>query len=92
MKKIATLVLAAVGLSTLAIPAAFADDRACTTEPRERWLPVAEVTKKVEALGYTVREIEADDGCYEVSGTDRNGAKIELDLDPVSGEIAPARR
>ncbi len=89
MKK--TLALALVVAASFAAPA-LADDRACTTEPRERWLPIAEVTQKVEAMGYTVREIEADDGCYEVSGTDRNGARIELDLNPVTGEVAPALR
>jgi hypothetical protein len=38
-------------------------------------------------LGYEVRKIEAEKGCYEVKATDKNGAKIELLVQPDTGEV-----
>jgi len=55
--------------------------------PRDQWMSIAEVTAKMEAAGYTIREIEIDDGVYEVEGRDANGARIEADVHPVTGEI-----
>ncbi|KEO54935.1 PepSY domain-containing protein [Thioclava pacifica] len=34
--------------------------------------------------GWTVREIEMEDGRYEIEGRDREGRKIEAKLDPVT--------
>ncbi|TDQ82352.1 YpeB-like protein with putative protease inhibitory function [Dongia mobilis] len=45
-----------------------------------------------EGLGYQVTEFEIDDGCIELEGRDRHGAKMKLRLDPVSGDIIPYRR
>lgn len=55
--------------------------------PRDQWMSLADVTAKLEAAGYTIREIEIDDGVYEVEGRDANGARIEADVHPVTGEI-----
>ena len=55
--------------------------------PRDQGMSLADVTAKLEAAGYTIREIEIDDGIYEVEGRDANGARIEADVHPVTGEI-----
>ena len=34
-----------------------------------------------------MRKIEADDGCYEVKGVDKNGAKVKHYLNPATGEV-----
>lgn len=59
----------------------------CAYHPRSAWIPIDRAISKAESLGYDVRNVEADDGCWEVEGFDRNGAKIKLYLDPVSGEV-----
>ena len=44
-----------------------------------------------EAMGYRVRRIAVDDGCYLVKGFDANVARIELKVD-VDQQPGPARR
>lgn len=55
--------------------------------PREQWLSPAQIIDKLASEGYTVREIEADDGVYEVEATIRDGVRVEMDVHPVTGEI-----
>lgn len=59
--------------------------------PREQWLPISQVVQKLEAAGYTVREIEADDGVYEFEGTDASGNRIEGHAHPGTGEVLSTR-
>ena len=40
-----------------------------------------------ETLGYRITKIETEHGCYELSGTDKHGAEIELKLNPYDGSI-----
>jgi hypothetical protein len=49
-------------------------------------MSVAALAQKLEAQGYTVREIERDDGYYEVEMTDANGLRVEAYLDPRTGD------
>jgi uncharacterized membrane protein YkoI len=46
------------------------------------------VLDKLEAAGYTdFREIEREKNKYEVKATDPQGQRVELDVDPVTGEV-----
>ena len=36
--------------------------------------------------GYTVKNINIEDGCYEVYGIDAKGARVEIIVDPMTGE------
>ena len=38
--------------------------------------------KLAEDNGWTIRELKVDGGCYEIEGRDRDGRKIEVELDP----------
>ncbi len=78
----AVLATTLVGCTTTA----FAKER-CAYHPRDKWMPIDRAVSKAESLGYEVRNVEADDGCWEVEGYDRNGGKVKLYLDPVSGEV-----
>ena len=64
------------------------DDRARLENPppRAEWMPVADLAAKLEAQGYTIREIEVERGAYDVEMTDANGMKVEAYLHPVTGE------
>jgi hypothetical protein len=57
--------------------------------PASQWLSPAQMVEKLTAQGYRVREIEADDGVYEVELTDKNGVRIEVDVHPATGAFLP---
>ena len=40
----------------------------------------------------TIKEIELDDGIWEVEGRDDSGHKVEMEVDARSGEIVKMRR
>lgn len=88
-------ILATTGLAAAAaatIPTSFAQSDTVRPEAspttRGEWLPVPRVVERLEAEGYSaIEEIERDDGYYEVKATDRDGRRVELKLDPGSGEV-----
>ena len=80
------LLIAAMGL-TLGASAAFADPVNRLNVPRDQWMSPAQVTEKLSAQGYTVREIESDDGAYEVELTGKDGVRLETHIHPATGEI-----
>ncbi len=55
-------------------------------EPKDKWMSINEARAKVSALGYDVRKVEVDDGCYEVYGT-KNGRRYEVYINPVTAEV-----
>jgi len=70
---------------------AFADDGACSRVAGQTWIAAEAAVEKVQALGYAIRQIKRDKGCWKVEGFDRNGAKIKLNLEASSGEIIRSR-
>lgn len=54
--------------------------------PKDQWLSASQITEKMTAAGYTVREIEVDDGAYEVEMT-KDGVKHDVHVHPATGEI-----
>ncbi len=88
----ALLIVPALALSLAAVqPAAALDDmyQKRLNVPRAQWLPPAEIAKRLGDKGYTVREIEADDGAYEVEMVDKNGLRIEAHVHPATAEMLP---
>ncbi len=91
MKKI-LLIATAVAPLAFALPALADDDDArCPEIAQDQWLSIAEIDSKLSALGYRIDEIERDDNCYEVEGTDANGASFEAYVNPETGAIVPRR-
>jgi hypothetical protein len=83
------LAVTALTLTLAASASAFADDgAACGSAAPNQWLSQDAITAKAVELGYQVRRVKIDDGCYEVYGIDKNGAKVELYMNPVTGAIA----
>lgn len=91
---IATLALTGglIGAGAAIVPA-FAQNAATTataTAPaaQSNWMSLKDVQAKLEAAGYTdFREIERDKNKYEVKATDPQGQRVELDVDPVTGDV-----
>lgn len=55
--------------------------------PMADWKPREAVASMAAGLGWTVRRIKIDDGCYEIIGTDAEGRKIEARVNPATLEI-----
>lgn len=61
---------------------------AATPATQSNWMSLKEVQAKLEAAGYTdFREIEREKNKYEVKATDPQGQRVELDVDPVTGDV-----
>ena len=80
----------ALAVGVLAAMPAFADDE-CASAPRDQWLKPEQIKSKAEEMGYTVRSVGEDDGCLEVKGFDKAGAKVEIYFDPVSGAVVKTK-
>ena len=75
-----------------AIAPAFAQNAApaatSTAPVQSNWMSIKDVLNKLEAAGYRdFREVERDDNRYEVKATDPQGQRVELDVDPVTGDV-----
>ncbi|WP_162467627.1 PepSY domain-containing protein [Ketogulonicigenium vulgare] len=57
------------------------------TRPADgQWMSVAALAAKLEGEGYTLYEVERDDGVYEVKMIDAQGFRVEAHLDPATGD------
>ena len=94
---IATLALTGglIGAGAAIVPA-FAQTTAPAATPatatapaaQSNWMSLKDVQTKLEAAGYTdFREIEREKNKYEVKATDPQGQRVELDVDPVTGDV-----
>jgi hypothetical protein len=70
-----------------AAPGSAKEERACGDAPRTQWLSEDAIKAKGVALGYEVRRVKIEKGCYEAYATDKTGSKVELYFNPVTGEI-----
>lgn len=70
-------------VAALPASAAFAEDDDCNV-PRSQWQSREAAIQAAEQQGWTVRDFEIDDGCYEIEGRDANGREIEATLDPAT--------
>ncbi len=88
MKPLGTILpIAAVTLAAglgLAAGAAWADGRDNCAVPMADWQPREKVAALAAEMGWAVRRIKIDDGCYEVVGMDKDGRKIEAQVHPAS--------
>ena len=73
-------------IALLPAGAALADDDDCRV-PRDQWQPREAAMQAAEQNGFTVREFEIDDGCYEIEGRDREGRAVEVTFDPATLQI-----
>lgn len=92
--KIASVLLATALIGVVATPALAErgrDHDRCPAIQSDQWLPIEKAIGKAETLGYTVSKAKRSKGCWEIEGHDRNGAKVEVMLDPASGEVVKPR-
>jgi hypothetical protein len=87
MRKIITLAVAAAVIGTTATAYAGSLGRPCTATPESQWLPMQELQAKVEALGYKVQKAKLKNACGELYTIDKTGNRVELFVDPATGQI-----
>ncbi|MBR0673085.1 PepSY domain-containing protein [Neoroseomonas soli] len=83
---IAAAALASVG-AFAAVAQAGSLGRPCTSAPESQWLTLDALRARAEAEGYRVQRAKIKAACGEIYALDRNGARVELFLDPASGRI-----
>ena len=71
-------------LIVTAAAAAAADDRCAV--PLTDWQPREALIAKLEQAGWKVLKLRADDGCYKVMATDRDGRTVKARFDPATLE------
>ena len=49
--------------------------------------PLSQIIKKLEDQGYTINEVEYEDNEWEVEGYDQQDEEIEIEVNPMTGEI-----
>ncbi|MFZ1682485.1 MAG: PepSY domain-containing protein [Rhizobiaceae bacterium] len=87
MNKIAPALL--VAFATL-LPAAASATDLCNV-PQDQWMPEAQIRARAAELGYDVRQVKVEDGCYEIYAIDSNGSKIEAYLHPATAAVVKVK-
>ena len=82
-------ILASLALTAGAAAPALADDDGadCGNAPRDQWMSQDAAKSKAIELGYEVRRVQEEGGCYGLYAIDKNGAKVELQMHPVTGAV-----
>lgn len=78
-------VLVAAGLLVPAAAAGAAD--ICPAVPESNWLSRDAIAAKDRELGYQVRIVQEEHGCWEVKGLDAEGARVEVYFHPATAEV-----
>mgnify|MGYP001756940396 FL=1 len=58
----------------------------CTQEPTSKWIPADKMQAQLKAQGYQIKKFKTEDSCYEIYGKDKDGHRVEIYFDPVSGK------
>lgn len=79
-------ITAAIALALLSAPA-FASGTKCNSPSQDQWMSTAELTTKYTEKGYDVKNFKVEDGCFEIYALNAEGTRVELLVDPMSGEL-----
>lgn len=89
MNKAVAALLMVLG-TALAFPAQASERGRCGSVPNEKWLTQDAAKSRLAELGYDVRSIKVQHGCYEAKVVDKNGVRLKLYVNPETG--APITR
>lgn len=85
MKKLIIATTTILALTT-AMPAFASSDNYCGNADTSTWMSVDALKVKASEMGYDVKKVEIDDGCFEIYAI-KDGKRVEAYLNPVSGEV-----
>ena len=76
---------------TLASPLAFAGPE-CTTADQTQWQDQAKFQDDLKIQGFEIKKFKVTKGnCYEIYGWNKDGKKVEIYFDPVSGKAVKTK-
>ena len=58
----------------------------CPAHPKSEWIKQDAFKEKLISEGYQIRKFKVDDNCYELYGKNKDGKKVEIYFDTVSGQ------
>lgn len=79
------LIVAAVAIAAFSAPA-LASENSCSSAPQSQWMSKNDIKAKYTKMGYEVRQIKTENGCYEIYAM-KNGERFSAALNPVSGKV-----
>lgn len=82
------LIIASAAIMAFAGAASASDY--CKEYPQNEWMTKEALTQKVEAMGYEVAAVKAEDGCWEVKGK-KDGKRVEAYFDPKTAELVKSK-
>ena len=88
MRKSFLIPFLAIAAATMAQSAQASSDNAAI--PQANWMTVPQITEKLTAEGYKVRQIKKEKHGYEVYAIDKDGKRLEAYVDPVTGQLLGA--
>ena len=90
--KTISLMTAALLLNGLAGSALAQHAERCEPIPAAEWKPQAELERKLGDIGWKIRRIKIENGCYEVYALDERGGKVEVFFHPKTLERVTAAK
>ncbi|MGB7287827.1 MAG: PepSY domain-containing protein [Salaquimonas sp.] len=85
MKKLLITTVSVLIFATAA-PAFASGNKDCGNADRSTWMSEDALKTKVTAMGYDVKNVKVEDGCYEIYAI-KDGKKVEAYLNPVTAEV-----
>lgn len=80
----------AVAAAPFAATAALASP-SCGDAPQSTWMSLKDIEAKATGMGYKVRQVKIEDGCYEIYALDKDGNRVEAYLNPVTAEVVKTK-
>ena len=87
MRKIITITAASLMIAATIPAFASGDHVSCGKSTGGAQLSVQAITQKATGMGYDVRKVAREDGCFEVYAIGKNGARVEIYMNPVTGDV-----
>ena len=92
MRKIIIFSAASLMIAAALPVYASSDDLSCGQHASGQKLSSKAIKAKATEMGYDVRKVESDDGCYEVYATGENGTRVEIYMNPVTGAVVKIKK
>jgi hypothetical protein len=74
-------------LTTTGFAGAALADTECTKEPKSKWKDQKAFEQSLKDQGYKIKVFKVTKGnCYEIYGWSKDGKKVEIYFNPVTGE------
>lgn len=86
-KQIRTRALGVVLVFVVFSPSLLLAKTECTSEPQEKWQDKEQFQENLKEDGYKIKVFKVTKGnCYEIYGWDKDGQRVEIYFNPVTGE------